>query len=415
MDDLKTNPLLQPAYITKLLDEIIPDTSEYFLSTVIPMVTQETDKVIVDVRDNIGGMTQAVARHAESPLVEFRGQSQFEFAPAFFREKVVLGERDLKSIRKIGTATDFARARDRIAEVVGGLRMRLETRVEWCRWQMILGSLTISQTDVQFSVNYGIPLEMRPTLTGGDLWSAIGTADPVDDLIEWSYLYRDFGYDPEYGILTRYLQKLLLQNTKIRELAEAHFTSTGNAMMNTERLNEILKTFAGIPYKLYDKGYYLKVKLETPITPVSTSFVVSENPGIVANDTITVVHLNGSRFATAKIIVTPTGLSFAHAAIGGSITFPAGSTIQIKKRFLPDNKFIIMGRVPQGTTGGTNIGEFVSVPSAYNGNLENPVPGPFGKTVFKNDDDPPKIEVISGIYGLPVHYHPACNVVSTVA
>ena len=415
MDDLKNNPLLQPAYITKLLDEIIPDTNEYFLSTVIPMVTQETDKVIVDVRDNIGGMTQAVARHAESPLVEFRGQSQFEFSPAFFREKVVLSERDLKIIRKIGTAADFARARDRIAEVAGGLRMRLETRIEWCRWQMIFGSLTIAQTDVQFAVNYGIPLEMRPTLSGVDLWSAIGTADPVDDMIEWNYLYRDFGYDPEYSVLTRYLQKLLLQNTKIRELAEAHFTSTGNAMMNTARLNEILTTFAGIPYKLYDKGYYLKVKLETPITPVSTNFVVSENPGIAAGETVTIVHLNGSRFATAKVAVTPTGLSFAHAAIGGSITFPAGSTVQIKKRFLPDNKFIIMGRVPQGTTGGTNIGEFVSVPSAYNGNLENPVPGPFGKTVFKNDDDPPKIEVISGIYGLPVHYHPACNVVATVA
>ena len=397
MDDLKNSLLLQPAYITKVLDEIIPDNNEYFLSSVILMTTQETDKVIVDVRDNIGGMTQAVARHAESPLVEFRGQSQFEFAPAFFREKVALGERDLRIIRKIGTASELARAREKVAEVVGGLRMRLETRIEWCRWQMIMGSLVINQPDVQFTVDYGIPSVMTPTLTGDDRWSEIDTCDIVDNLIEWTYLYRDLGYDPEYIVFGRLIQKYALQNARVRELAESHFANTGNTMMNTARLNEILKTFAGIPYKLYDKGYYLKVKLETPITSGSSSFVVSENPGIAADDIVTVVHLNGSRVGTAKISVTPSGLSFTHAPIGGSITYPVGSTIRIKKRFLPDDYCVIMGKVPPGTTGGTNIGEFVSVPSAYNGGLLEPKPGPFGKTVFKDNEDPPLIEIISGI------------------
>jgi len=289
MDDLQNHELLQPAYISKLLDEIIPDNSEYYLTNKVPLVTQETDDVIVDVRDNIGGMTQAVARGAESPTVEHRGQSQFRFTPAHFREKTLLSERDLRVIRKIGTASDLQKAEEKVAEVAGGLRMRLETRMEWCKWQMTFGTLAIDQTDVQFSVDYGVPTEFKPVLTGINLWSAIGTADPIDDMVEWSYLYRNEGIDPRMGLMTRAVQKLLLQNTKIRTLAESHFANTGDGMVNTARLNEMLKTFAGYEYELFDKGYYFKMKLETPITPTSTSFVVSENPGIVAGDTVTIV------------------------------------------------------------------------------------------------------------------------------
>lgn len=414
MDDLMNHELLQPAYISKVLDEIIPDTSEYALMTDVPLVTQETEQVIVDVRDNIGGMTQAVAAGAESPTVEYRGRSQFQFQPAEFREKTLLSRRDLQAIRKIGTASDLERAEERVAEIVGGLRYRLETRMEWCRWQMLFGELEIAQEDVQFTVDYAIPSDFTPVLTGTDRWSDIANSDPVDDMIEWAFLYRHEGIDPDFFMFNRYIEKLLLQNDKIRDLAEGNYMGTNNVEMNTVRLGDILKTFAGYPYKVYDKGYYFKMKLETPITPASTSFIVSENTGVVASDVVTVVHKNGSRYGQVNITVTPTGLSFAHSAIGGTMTFPAGSTVRIKKQFLPDDIFVIRGRIPPGTTGGTNFGEFVSVPSEYNGGLLNPQPGPFGKTVIDNDGDPPKAYILAGIRGLPVHYFPTCNVVADV-
>jgi len=414
MDDLMNHELLQPRYISKVLDEIIPDTSEYALTQEVPMVTQDTEQVIVDVRDNIGGMTQAVAAGAESPTVEQRGRSQFQFTPAEFREKTLLSRRDLQCIRKIGTASELESAEERVAEIVGGLRYRLETRMEWCRWQMLFGELEINQEDVQFTVDYGIPSDFTPTLTGTDVWSDLANSDPIDDMLEWVFLYRHEGIDPDYFMMNRAVEKLLLQNEHIRELAEAHFTNTGNTEMNTARLNDMLKTFAGYPYKTYDKGYYFKMKLETPITPASTSFIVSENTGVEASDVVTVVHKNGSRYGQVNITVTPTGLSFAHSAIGGTMTFPAGSTVRIKKQFIPDDIFIVRGRIPPGTTGGTNFGEFVSVPSEYNGGLLNPQPGPFGKTVIDDDGDPPKAYILAGIRGLTVHYFPTCNVVATV-
>lgn len=414
MDDLMNHELLQPAYISKVLDEIIPDSEQYALTNDVPLVTQETDQVIVDVRDNIGGMTQAVAAGAESPMVEWRGRSQFQFTPAEFREKTVLSRRDLQVVRKIGTASELETAEERMAEIVGGLRYRLETRIEWCRWQMLFGTLDINQEDVQFSVDYKVPTEFKPTLTGTDVWTDLANSDPIDDMLEWAYLYRHEGIDPDYFMFNRAIEKLLLQNEKIRELAEAHYTNTGKVEMNTARLNEMLKTFAGYEYRVYDKGYYFKMKLETPITPLTTSFIVSENPGVIATDTVTIVHKNGSRYGQVNVVVTPTGLSFAHAAIGGTMTFPAGSTVRIKKQFIPDDKFIIRGKIPQGTTGGTNFGEFVSVPSEYNGGLMNPTPGLFGKTVIEDDGDPPKAYVLAGVRGLPVSYFPTCNVIADV-
>jgi archaeosine-15-forming tRNA-guanine transglycosylase len=293
--------------------------------------------------------------------------------------------------------------------------MRLETRMEWCKWQMIFGQLDITQEDVQFSVDYKIPTEFKPTLTGADRWNQT-TADPLDDMIEWNMLYRNEGIEVDFYQANLAVEKQLMQNTKIRTIRDTFFVGGANGanMMSREILGKIIMSYSGTPYQIYDKGYYFKMKLETPITTVSTSFIVSENPGVITGDIVTVVHKSGELAGTVRITVTPTGLSFAHAAIGGSVTYPAGSTVRIKKQFIPDNKFIVRGRLPPGTTGGQNWAEFVSTPSPYNGGLLNPTPGPFGKTVIDDDGDPPKCYVVSGIYGLPVLYHRTTNVIATV-
>lgn len=415
MDGLEQNELLRPAYITKVLDSIYPDPSQYALTNEVPVVTQEGEMVVVDVRHQMGGMTQAVAEGAESPIIEQRGRAQWSFQPAHFREKVLLSEKDVKAIRRLGTASEVETAQQKMTEILGDLRMRVETRIEWAKWAMVYGTLSVAQEDVQFSIDYKIPSEFTPTLTGADLWSA-ATSDPVSDMVDWLEVYRDEGTVPEYFQYNLKVEKELLMNEKIRDLRDSLFVGQANmGNLTRKNLSVVLNAYAGMEGRVYDKGYYFTFKITSAITNISTTFTVNENPGIAIGDTI-VVQQKGEPLTRVKIAVTNvSGTTITHAAIGGSTTFAVGSWGRAKKHFISDASFIIRGSVPPGTMGGTNWAEFISTNHVYGpGGIMSPQPGIFAKTIIKSDDDPPRIEVIAGVSGLPVLYHPTVNLVASV-
>lgn len=418
MDNFMKNPLMQPAYITKVVDEIAPEQSQYALINDVPLKNTDNSIVVVDERHEIGGMTQAVAAGAESPLIEGTGRTQFQFAPAHFREKRVLSENDIQTIRKLGTPSEIETAEQKVAEIVSGLRMRLETRMEWAKWQMTMGHLYLSQPDQTIDVDYGIPAEFTPVLSGVDTWD-LATSDPVKNIADWKYSFRDDGSDPALLMFNANVERLLLQNAKMRALHDAMIGSgaTSGMMMSREVLQRIFNTYAGMEYRVYDKGYYFKMKLKTPIVGgVTTSFTVSDNPGIAVGDTCTLVHSSGQRVAREQvdIDVSVVGNTFT-TSTAPTASYPEGSELRIKRRFIPDDKFIIRGELPPGTSGGTNYGEYISTRSPYGpGGLMNPTPGVFNRIDDKSEDDPPRIEIIMGVSGLPVLYHPTANLIATV-
>jgi len=415
MDGLSNNPLLQPAYVTKVVDSIIPDTESFALTQEVPFRTQENEMVVVDVRQMMGGMTMAVHPGAESPIIEQRGVQQWSFMPAHFREKVLLSENDVKVIRRLGTASELERAQERITKILADLRMRVETRMEWSKWQMVYGSLAIDQPDVKFSIDYKIPTEFKPTLTGGDRWDQ-ATSDPLEDMMNWIELYRDESTDPAFFQYNVKVEKLLLLNTKIRTLRDALFTGQPNmGNLTRDNLAVVINAYTGMQAKVYDKGYFFVLNLTSPITPVSTSFTVGENPGLVIGDIVTVIHKTGERVGRQRITLSGvTGTTLTHAAIGGAVTYPMGSEVRIKKHFIGDKSFIVRGVLPPGATGGRDWAEFISTNNVYGpGGIENPSPGIFSKVLVKNDDDPPRIEIIQGVSGLPVLYWTTINVIAT--
>ena len=87
----------------------------------------------------------------------------------------------------------------------------------------------------------------------------------------------------------------------------------------------------------------------------------------------------------------------------------------MKKHFIADDSFIIRGRVPSGAVGGSNWAEFISTNSEYGpGGIMDQTPGIFAKTNIIEPGDPPRVELISGVYGLPVSYYSSANVISSV-
>ena len=78
--------------------------------------------------------------------------------------------------------------------------------------------------------------------------------------------------------------------------------------------------------------------------------------------------------------------------------------------FIPDNKVILVGQGPASE----RLGEFASTPNLHNGGMD-PMPGEFYKPIDKTGEALPFYDVLGGIYGMPVLFHPNWIVVLTVA
>lgn len=415
---IKDNPLLQTHNLIKTINEIDIDAETYILANEIPMREIQQSRIKVDVRKGMGGMTKAAKSGAESPMVSGYGMAQWDFEPAEWREKVVLSSEEVMKIRKLGTENEVEQASAIIARFLADLRNRLETRMEWCRWQCLFGSLTVNQNDVDYSLDYNIPADMRPTLTGADLWSA-STSDPMDDILEWLEKYSYLSSTPMEFLFGAKLQRILMQNSKIRTLRDALFTGQPNlGNLTPETLNTVFKNYTGIPFRVYNGGYWEMTDLTTAVSASGTTLVLRDVGTMAVDDIVTITDVAGEQVnreiltiasvteSTNTITVDSPGLVNAYAA---------GATARVKKHFIPDERFVIHGKLPANAEGGPLWAEMISTVHPYGpGGMENPQAGIFSKVNVDDDGDPPHTEIIAGVYALPVMYHRDVNILPTV-
>ena len=96
--------------------------------------------------------------------------------------------------------------------------------------------------------------------------------------------------------------------------------------------------------------------------------------------------------------------------------FAVGTRVYVKQKFIPDTKIFIEGNIPVGATFGSTVGNFVSVNAEYGrGTLEDPKPGFFVESQIHENEDPKRVEVIGGVYGLPVLFCQEGIMVATVS
>ena len=412
MDALVNSSLLSPRYLMKVIDDIPDQTETYRGQEMFPLVTQPGPKVEWDIKRPLGGMTQAVARGAESPVIHRRGVGQASFEPAHFREKVILGESDVTTLRKLGSLEQRETAAELIAGIMIDLDARLETRIEWMRWQPIVNnSLVINDNKVQFTVNYNMPSRQRPTAS--PLWSSTATADPLSDIQTWIRLVRGAGCKPKKFWFNTQCQQYLFQNARILSLVDRIFNSGNVGLMSMEVLGTIFKTYIGqYEYEVYDAGYNLVTYTEQAQAAGSvTTIVVDDATGFVAGDICQLSAADESAEENVTIAsVSGNTINFTGSTVSG--TYPTSSMLRTYKTYIPDNVFIIECEFPPGS--GPN-GEVISVDAVYGqGSLTSPKPGKFAETIFLNKD-PKQIEIIAGINALPVLYRKRGYIVATIA
>jgi hypothetical protein len=395
----------------KVIEDIPTLTNVYRGQELMPLVTQPGPRVEWDIKRPLGGMTQAVARGAESPVIHRRGVGQASFEPAHFREKVILGESDVTTLRKLGTWEQRSTAAELIADIMVDLNNRLETRLEWMRWQpVVANALTINENKVQFTVSYNMPGRQRPTAS--PLWTTYATADPLTDIQTWLRLARGSGGVPKKFWFSSMVETHLFRNARILSLIDRIFHSGNVGMMSKEILQTIFKTYLGnYEYEVYDQGYNLITYTNVAQAAGSvTTLAVDDATGLATGDIVQISAADESAEENMTVAsVSGNTVNFTGSTVTG--TYPANSMIRCYKTFLPDNVFVIEMVFPPGSG---PIGEVISVDAVYGtGNLMNPVPGKFAETIFLNKD-PKQIEIIAGINALPVLYRKRGFVTATI-
>jgi len=412
MDALVNSTLLTPRYLMKVIDDIPALVETFRGSEIMPLVEQPGPKVEWDIKRPLGGMTQAVARGAESPLVHRRGVGQASFEPGHFREKVVLGESDVTTLRKLGTWEERSKAAELIAEILIDLNSRLETRIEWMRWQPIVNnSITINSNKVIYTVTYNVPTRQRPTAT--PLWSSTSTADPIENIQTWVRLVRGSGGRVKKFWFNTMCQQYLFRNSRVLSLVDRIFNAGNVGLMSMEILGTILKTYIGnYEYEIYDEGYNAITYTNAVVSAGAVTTVsVDDASSFAAGDVCQLSAADESveeNFTIASI--SGNTIDFTGTTAVG--TFPAQSLLRCYKTFIPDTKFIMEVEFPAGSG---PKGEVISVDSVYGeGNLMSPKPGKFAETIFLNKD-PKQIEIITGINALPVLYRKRGFITATIA
>lgn len=145
--------------VDRLITTIATDTTLFQGAKIIPTTISEYDVVEWDERDGILGMTQDYIRDGDLPLMNGATARTKQWIGAFYKEGYVIRESDMLRLARLGgTLQQKMSAMDKIAEISQDLRTRLDTRVEYCRWDAAANNrIRISVNGVNIDASAGIP------------------------------------------------------------------------------------------------------------------------------------------------------------------------------------------------------------------------------------------------------------------
>lgn len=204
---------------------------------------------------------------AASTLRTREGIKANEREMAFFRESMLVKEREEQDIMRVQDANDpYAQdVLDRIYDDASALLAGADVVAERMRMQLLCpeigGSpkILISSDGKQYAYNYdedgSYAANNYKALTGTSAWSDHDNSDPFADLSDAiQAIVALTGSRPAYAIMNSATMKHLKQNASVRSAILAQ-NATANVFMNDARLKEAVKSELQLTILLYDKQY----------------------------------------------------------------------------------------------------------------------------------------------------------------
>ncbi|MEW6423171.1 MAG: major capsid protein [Bacillota bacterium] len=239
--------------VTHVVRNRVVDPAKFVGVKFCPVRDHYAESIEYDVLEASVGMTKPHNVGNDPKIVKLPGQSRKRFGTGYWKETYRINEEELLYARKAGTYNQRA-GRDLVFQRAKEMDDRLETRIEWLRWQpLTAGQLVVDEDGIRYTVDYSLPASNKPVLGGNNLWSDLANSDPLKNIIDWLLLFRGTGARGVEAYFNKKVAGYLAQNAKIRDLLKQ---SQYAKFLTPENIAAALKLLLPtLEFTAYDEGY----------------------------------------------------------------------------------------------------------------------------------------------------------------
>lgn len=277
--------------ITHIVRNRAYDPSLYIGSRFCPLQSEYVTDIQYDILEPSYGMTTAHGLGSDVKNIDVPTMATKRFGTAYWKEKIRIDEAKLLNARAAGAYNKRA-GRDLVVQAALQLDTRLETRMEWLRWQAAMnGKIVINDNGVNFTVTYGIPDVNKIDISTDNArkWTAT-TSDPQNELDAWLKIFRGSGASGKTLYFNSDTAGVMAKNEKIRDmLKQCHYAG----MLSASNITQALKMlFPKLTFVVYDGGYLAEDKSFKMFIPDGVVVLIGEYTGEKLMDFVTTLSLH---------------------------------------------------------------------------------------------------------------------------
>lgn len=273
--------------LTEAVNNIIAPPS-FLTDTLFKTARQNlTDKLDVDIITGNQKLSPFVGKSDAAAVIEKSGFNTKTITLPRIRVKKGFSAYELLAERAAGenvyvAGGSMARFKDqRMNLELVDLKARITRRVEWMAANALQGGITYSGASLGFTMDFGMPVANKPTLTSTAKWDAPTTCDPAKNLREWNNIITQAtGLSADIAILGTAAAEGLLASTKAMALLNKFSgIQAGQLQLDNSRFIGILN---GIKLYVYSDVYTDDAGTTgLPLIPTNACILVSSQAKIV--------------------------------------------------------------------------------------------------------------------------------------
>ncbi len=236
--------LLNPTILNGVVEKFtVPDSLVGL--TLLPRVAHPFPVATWDVVRGSRELARANVPGSAAHVVKQLGVAQMSARFLYVREKKALEPTTIHWLRAPGQLA-AANAEAAVLRETQDLANRVDRFMEFTVWQMFSNTLTVTQPDVNVTINYGIAASHRPTAAVS--WSD-PSADIIGDINTWKRLVtRDGQTNLNFVFANSITLERLTKNTEIKNLMSER---QSEEFLNTGAITGLL----GLTWVEYDIAY----------------------------------------------------------------------------------------------------------------------------------------------------------------